>query len=684
MLPGNQAHAIASQTAQLESALDRGDLIAAKALAHDLTRRMPNQPEHWRTAALIAVHLGETDAAVSGLRRAIALAPESGTLRAELAAVLDLRGEIGEAQSQLHEAIRLDPGEIKHRLKLAAVLLSAGKPAEAAMLARQVVARAPNLQAGWYVLADSAYAQGDWQAALRSFERALELASHDGASASARLWYNVGLCMGKLQSPERALIAYDRALALDPKLYTALAQRVFTQRVLADWRDLAANSNRLIELVKLGVPGITPFSFLAEPASALDQLSCARTMSKQVARGIGVGFATADKHRGLTPRGLNRTSLHSVERKLRLGFVSNGFGQHPTGLLTVEFFELLDRTRMQTLLFATAPSDGGPIRQRLANAVELICDLTHLPAHASAKKIRELEVDILFDLRGFGDGGTPELFALRPAPLQVNWLAYPGTSGAPWMDYVFADAHVLSPAIRAGFSEAVVHLQAPFQPYDAQTKVAELKARSTYGFPENAVVLCSLNNSYKVNSDVFSSWCRILHAVPNAMLWLLRTPAADAYAKNIQARATAAGIDPARIVFLPKMPHPDYLAALAHSDLFLDTFPYGAHTTARDALFVGCPVLTITGDTFAARVATSLNVAADMAAFNTPDVEHYIANAIQLANAPEQLKLWREKLVAARPKLFDSAKFAEKFMCAVELIDAHARRGLAPQDLRLD
>ncbi len=675
---------VAYQVAQLDSALQRGDLGTAKALADALTRQEPNQPEHWRTAALIAVHLGEVDTAVSGLRRAIALAPESGALRAELAAILDLRGELGEAQTQLHEAIRLEPGEIKHRLKLAAVLLSAGKPAEAAMLARQVVARAPELQAGWYVLADSAYAQGDWQAALRSFERALELASQSGASASAKLWYNVGLCMGKLHIPERALIAFDRTLALDPKLYVALAQRVFTQRAIADWRDLETHSNRLIELVKLGVPGITPFSFLAEPASALDQLSCARAMSKHVARGIGIGFEAADKHRGLTPKGLNRTNSYGLTRKLRLGFVSNGFGQHPTGLLTVEFFELLDRARMQTILFATAPSDGGPIRQRLANAVELICDLTHLPAHASAKKIRALEIDVLFDLRGFGDGGVPELFALRPAPLQVNWLAYPGTTGAPWIDYVFADAEVLSPAVRAGFSESVVYLETPFQPYDAQTKVAGLKPRSSYGFPENAVVLSSLNNSYKVNPEVFSTWCRILHAVPNAMLWLLRAANAQTYEKNMHAHALAAGIDPARIVFLPKMPHSEYLAALSHSDLFLDTFPYGAHTTARDALFVGCPVLTITGETFAARVATSLNHAADMAAFNTPDIEHYIANAIQLANAPEQLRLWREKLIAARPKLFDSARFAEKFMRAVELIDEHAASGLAPQDLRLD
>ena len=675
---------IASQVSQLDSALSRGDLVAAKTLADTLTQQVPEQPQHWRTAALIAVHLGEPSAASSGLRRAIALAPESGTLRAELAAVLELLGELSEAQTQLHEAIRLDPGEIKHRLKLAAVLLSAGRPAEAAMLARQVVARAPNLQAGWYVLADSAYAQGDWQAALRSFQRALELTTGDGVSASAKLWYNVGLCFGKLQAPERALIAFDRALELDAKLYAALAQRLFTQRKLADWRGLAANSDRLQELVRLGVPGITPFSFLAEPASAIDQLNCARTMSKQVARAVGVGFETALEHRGPTPTGLSRSNAPGPERKLRIGFVSNGFGQHPTGLLTVEFFELLDRTRMQTVLFATAPSDAGPIRQRLANAVELICDLTHAPAQTSAKKIRELEIDVLFDLRGFGDGGVPELFALRPAPLQVNWLAYPGTSGAPWMDYVFADAQVISADVRAGFSEAVVYLESPFQPYDAQSQVAEIKPRSMYGLPDDAVVLSSLSNSYKINPDVFNAWCSVLQAVPNAVLWLLRAPDAELFVNNMQAHARAAGIDPDRLIFLPKMPHAQYLAALAHSDLFLDTFPYGAHTTARDALFVGCPVLTIRGDTFAARVASSLNVAAGMQAFNAADITQYVASAKQLALAPEQLKLWREKLVAMRPNLFDSAKFTEKFMCAVELIDAHARSGLAPQDLRLD
>lgn len=660
------------QAAQLESALQRGDLAAAQPLALALTQKFPNNPEYWRTAALIAVHLGAPTDAIRCLRRAIALAPQSGALRAELAAVLDLLGDTAEAQTQLHEAIRLDPGEIRHRLKLSAVLLSAGKPAEAAMLARQVVARAPGLQAGWYVLADSAYAQGDWPAALRSFERALELAQ-TGDGASAKLWYNVGLCMGKLHAPERAVIAFDRALALDSKLYEALSQRVFSQRKLGDWRNLAVNAERLLALVRLGVPGITPFSFLAEAATARDQLSCARLMSKHVARAVGVSVDDA--------RSLPRAGRSA--RQLRIGFVSNGFGQHPTGLLTVELFERLDAKRMQVVLFATSPSDHGPIRLRMANAVELICDVSHLPAALAAKKVRELDIDVLFDLRGYGDGGVPELFALRPARLAVNWLAYPGTLGAPWIDYIFADAAVLPDAIRPGFSESVLRLPGTFQPYDSQAVIAPLRPRTDYGLPKAAVVLAGLNNSYKINPEVFAAWCDILHAAPQAVLWLLHAPDAAGFASNLNAHARAAGIDPARIVWLEKSPHPEYLAALTHADLFLDSFPYGAHTSARDALFVGCPVLTIAGDTFAARVASSLNAAAGMHAFNALNLAGYIACATALAQAPEQLKLWREKLAQARATLFDGAQFAENFMRAVEQIDAWARAGQKPQDVTL-
>jgi predicted O-linked N-acetylglucosamine transferase (SPINDLY family) len=661
---------LAELEAQLESALQRGDLLVAKQCVAQLNQLLPHALEHWRTAALIDLHSGTPEAAIDKLRHAVGMAPTRADLRADFAAVLELQGELTQAEMQLHEAIRLQPKEMRHHLKLAAVLLATGKAVEAAMLARQVVTRAPELQAGWHVLADCAFLQQDWAAALRSFQRAIELAA-DGASA-AKLWYNVGLCAQKLNAPERALQAFDHALALDAKLYAALAQRVFTQRKLGDWQQLEAFSTRLIGLVKLGVPGPTPFSFLAEPASALDQLQCARTESAVIQKTIAV-----QKTDQRSPRAPRKSSA------IRVGFVSNGFAQHPTGLLTVEFFEKIERTRLEVVLFASAPSDGGPIRQRLERAVHAVCEISNLPAAAAAKRVRELEIEVLFDLRGFGDGGVPQLFALRAAPLQVNWLAYPGTSGAPWMDYIFADAHVLPEQLRAGFSESVLRLPGCFQPYDSHSRIATPRARELFGLPNHAIVLASLNNSYKINPEVFGAWMEIMRACPDTVLWLLKSADAEGFAANMRAQAQRADVAPERIIFLAKTPHADYLAALAHADLFLDTFPYGAHTTARDALFVGCPVLTIQGATFAARVATSLNEVAMMQAFNCPDRSHYVASAIALASAPEPLKLWRAKLLQQRHALFDSAKFANDFSRAVEQIVRHHRNGLAPQDMTL-
>jgi predicted O-linked N-acetylglucosamine transferase (SPINDLY family) len=659
--------------AQLDIALQRGDLLVAKQYVAQLNQLLPHALEHWRTSALIDLHSGAPEAAIDKLRHVVGMAPTRADLRADFAALLELQGELAQAEMQLHEAIRLQPKEMRHHLKLAAVLLASGKAVEAAMLARQVVTRAPELQAGWHVLADCAFLQQDWAAALRSFQRAIELAAKDGAAA-AKLWYNVGLCAQKLNAPERALQAFDQALALDAKLYAALAQRVFTQRKLGDWQQLEAFSTRLIALVKLGVPGPTPFSFLAEAASALDQLQCARTESAVIQKTSAAARAKAIIE---LPRATSKKS-----GAIRVGFVSNGFGQHPTGLLTVEFFEKIERSRLSVVLFSTAASDSGPIRQRLERAAPF-CEISNLPAVAAATRVRELDIEVLFDLRGFGDGGVPQLFAQRPAPLQVNWLAYPGTSGAPWMDCIFADAHVLPDALRPGFSEAVLRLPGCFQPYDSHSRIATPLAREMYGLPDQAIVLASLNNSYKINPEVFAAWMEIMRACPNTVLWLLKSADAEGFAANIRAQAQCAGVAAQRVVFLAKSAHADYLAALGHADLFLDTFPYGAHTTARDALFVGCPVLTIQGETFAARVATSLNEVALMQAFNCQDRSHYVASAIALASAPEQLKLWRARLLQQRHALFDSAKFADNFSRAVEQIVQRNRMGLAPEDLSL-
>ncbi|HEY0659981.1 MAG TPA: UDP-N-acetylglucosamine-peptide N-acetylglucosaminyltransferase, partial [Lysobacter sp.] len=348
----------------------------------------------------------------------------------------------------------------------------------------------------------------------------------------------------------------------------------------------------------------------------------------------------------------------------------NGFGAHPTGLLTVALFEALQaQGDLEVELFALNRDDRSPIRQRLQVATRLH-DVSALPHAQVAQRIRDTGIDVLFDLRGWGGGGAPEVLAMRPAPVQVNWLAYPGTSGAPWIDYVLADRFVLPESMAPHFSERVVWLPRCFQPTDTTRAVPPAPSRAACGLPERAdgndgVVFCCFNNSYKLNPRSVGRAMDVLRHVPGSVLWLLSGPGqADA---RLRAFAQSRGIDPDRLVFMPKQPHAEYLARLQHADLFLDTGPYNAHTTASDALWVGCPVLTQPGATFAARVAGSLNHHLGMDGMNVIDDEAFIARAVTLGRDAGARAALRADLAQRRRSsgLFDMAGFARDFASAI-------------------
>lgn len=667
--------------AELDQALARNDLDAARALSAAMSAVEPHNAELWRVRALVEVHLGRPEQALEFLQQAVNLRPQSPDLRSEFASLLQWLGDLPQAQTQLHEAIRLQPGEVRHKLKLAAILLSCGKASEAAMLARHIVSRQPNVHAGWHVLADCAFHSADWQAALRSFQRAIELCPPDQRGELATLWYYVGRCAQKLMRPEHALRAFDQALHLDSKLYTARAQRVFTQRTLAHWQDLSQQAAHLLRLAKLGVPGISPAGFLAEFSDALTQSQVARTEAKLIARQLSLpafdAEALAKQRRKIAQ------SLTARSGPLRAGFVSHGFGMHPIGWSTVECFEQMDRSRVHIVLFCTLPADRSSVYKRLAHASAHVCDLSGLAPAQAAQKVRELGIEVLVDLAGFGDGGMPSLFALRPAPVQVQWLAHPGTSGAPWMDYLIADAQVLPPAMRASFSEAIVYLPGSFQPTNAHFPATPTQARSAYGLPESAVVLVNFNDNYTINPEVFALWMHILLVCPKAVLWLLKRPNGALFAQNLVAQAGAAGVASERLIFLPEGSLSEQLAALQQADLYLDTFPHSALDGARDALSVGTPVLALAGETFVGRLSCSLNAAVHMQALNALDVSAYLDAAIALTQSPDALTQWREHLKAHRQLLFDSQRFADHLTLALEQMFARARLGLDPEDISL-
>lgn len=550
-------------------------------------------------------------------------------------------------RQHLQQAIARQPGDFVAWVMLADLELEAGDIAAGEQAARRALQLRPNHPEALARLGRVAWMAGAHADAAALLGQASALApQHPGIA----LW--LGHALEDADDAEGAAAAYRRAHALMPDEPYIAAQRLAWQRRLCDWQDVDALSTQVRAALASGQGAVEPFAFLSEDASAAEQLACARARAAVIAGSVRPLPAVRMRTRG----------------PLRVGFLSNGFGAHPTGLLTVALLEHLRHDpALQLHLFALNRADGSRIRDRLQAATRLH-DVAALRHADIAARIRAQGIDLLFDLRGWGGGGTPEVLTMRPAPLQLNWLAYPGTSGARWLDAVVADEFVLPASLEPHFSERVLRLPRAFQPSDNTRTLEPSPSRAECGLPEQGVVFCCFNNSYKLNPRSMGRAFAVLQAVPGSVLWLLSGPGqADA---RLRAAAQAAGVDPARLVFMAKLPHPQYLARYQLADLFLDTHPYNAHTTASDALWAGCPVLTCPGDTFAARVAGSLNHHLGLSRMNVVDDAAFIAAASALGNAPSALAALRAELAQARDRsgLFDMAGFARDLSALLQRV----------------
>ncbi|MDI9238992.1 UDP-N-acetylglucosamine-peptide N-acetylglucosaminyltransferase [Lysobacter sp. LF1] len=546
---------------------------------------------------------------------------------------------------ELRRTLEHNPGDGFAWILLAEHELDAGDAAAGEAAARRALALRPGHPEALARLGRAQWMQGRRDDAVASLRAAATNAPrHPGIA----VW--LGHALEDIGEAEAASEAYAHAHALAPEEPQIASYLLAWRRKLCDWRDLDALSAQVRAAVRDATASVEPFAFLSEDASGAEQLRCAQLRASAVGGAVRVLPPT--------PR--------STSARLRVGFLSNGFGAHPTGLLTVALFEQLRlQDPFELHLFALNRDDASPIRQRLQAAAHALHDVSQRPHAQVAQRIRDAGIEVLFDLRGWGGGGAPEVLAMRPARVQVNWLAYPGTSGAPWIDHVLADGFVLDNAMERDFSESVVRLPRCFQPSDTRRETIEPPSRAECGLPEQGVVFCCFNNSYKLNPRSMARALAVLRDVPGSVLWLLSGPGrAD---DRLRAAATAHGVDPARLVFMRKQPHAQYMARLRHADLFLDTEPYNAHTTASDALWAGCPVLTRPGATFAARVAGSLNHHLGLHAMNVDSDEAFIARAVELGRDPIALSALRGELVRRRDDsgLFDMAGFARDFADAV-------------------
>jgi protein O-GlcNAc transferase len=350
--------------------------------------------------------------------------------------------------------------------------------------------------------------------------------------------------------------------------------------------------------------------------------------------------------------------------RIRLAYLSADFHQHPTARLMAELFERHDRGRFEVTAIAFGPDDGGPLRARLKKAFDRFEDVRGKSDAEVARMLRALEIDIAVDLNGHTAEGRPGIFAWRPAPVQVNYLVYPGTTGADFMDVILADRIALPADQQPYMREKIVHLPDSYQANDTTRVVPPPPSRAEAGLPDSGFVFCCFNNSWKITAPMFDIWMRLLSQTGGSVLWLLDGPHAD----NLRKEAKARGVDPARLVFAPKLAAEQHLARHQLADLFLDTLPYNAHTTCSDALWAGLPVVTCYGKAFPGRVAASLLKAIDLPELVTATPQLYEALALELAQNPALLQATKEKLARNRTTtaLFDSERFRKNIEAAYE------------------
>ena len=371
--------------------------------------------------------------------------------------------------------------------------------------------------------------------------------------------------------------------------------------------------------------------------------------------------------------------------KIRIGYYSEDFREHPVANLIIELFELHNKDQFELFGFYFGPSDSSKMHKRVSSAFNQFIDVRLKSDKDIALMSREIGIDIAVDLGGFTGLSRPGIFSYRAAPIQVNYLGYPGTMGAKYIDYIIADPTLIPIESEQYYSEKIVYLPNAYQPNDRNRLVAEkVFTKDELGLPKDSFVFCCFNSSFKITPDTFDGWMRILKAVKGSVLWLLEVhPIA---VLNLRKEAQVRGIDSNRLIFAKKMFPPEHLARHQVADLFLDTLPYNAHTTASDALWVGLPVLTCMGKSFASRVAASLLNAIELPELITTTQEQYEAKAIELATNPEKLKDIKNKLERNRltTALFDTPRFTKHIETAYKQMYERYQSNLQPNNIYIE
>jgi protein O-GlcNAc transferase len=555
------------------------------------------------------------------------------------------RGQFIEGEQLIAQALEIDPNEPNALNNRGIALAELKRFDEAVASFDKAIAHKPDYAEAFGGRGNALKALKRYDEAIASYERAISL-KPDYAEAFS----NRGNALAELKRFDEALTSYDKASEIKADYGYALGGAADCALKVCDWTQTAKRAEELKRQVAEGRSIVYPFVFLSYGADPALQLKCARSyIAEQIP---------------IAPRPVCHGRIWRND-KIKVAYLSADFNQHPTAYLTAGLFEFHDRSRFDVLGVSFGSDDKSAIRSRLMNAFDQFHDVRFKNDRDVAELLHELKVDIAIDLKGYTQNARESILAHRPTPIQVNYLGYPGTMGADFIDYVIADKIVLPFDEQCHYTEKIVHLPECYQVNDSQRCIdGRTPNRQELGLPESGFVFCCFNNNYKITTPFFDVWMRLLKAVDGSVLWLLRDN--ESAEKNIRREAGTRGIDQGRLIFAGRMPLERHLARHRVADLFLDTLPYGAHTTASDALWAGLPVLTCCGDTFAGRVAASLLSAVGLPELVTHNLGDYEALALRLAQDSSLLTGLQTKLARNRDSrpLFNSKSFTRHLEAA--------------------
>lgn len=681
----------------------------AREAAADATRLAPHAPAAWNNAGAIDMEQDRFDEAVLHFQQALKLDANYTAAHKNIGKIRAHQKDWTGALASLEPAAA-DPRDLEASYLLSRALLSAGRPgdaiapmqhamrnwpaeerhkalsdpegvaalygvcgalegvsmrfAESAELYKIALDSLPEHELLLNNLGTVNFRLGHFDTAIEVLKKALEV---HPKQVLARC--NLGVTYVMAGQSEAAIAQFEQCLRDAPNFMPAMVWMLGEKAHIADWRGVPELREKIATLLDTPGNDQTVSSFIL-----MSNYDDARRLMAWTQRSA----ALADRNVGIQPfadAGALRTSP-----RIRVGYYSFDFRNHPVAHLTAELFARHDRKDFEVFAYSYGPDDGHPARARIASSAEHFVDMQGQSIQQMAERIREDEVDILIDLSGDTRGAKPQVMAYRAAPAQLMWLGYMGTSGTPNYDYLVSDNFLSPPGTEDCYSEKLLRLPETFQVIDSQRPTNPQKAtRADHGLPEDAFVLCNFSQSFKIQPETFAAWVRIVRRIPNAVLWLAQGP--NGFETNLRAQWEAAGLPAERLIVSPRMPIDRHLARIGLADLFIDTFPYSSGATANDVLWAGVPLLALTGTTMVSRMAGSLLGAIGLPELVATTRDEYVEKAVHYATRRDELAVLRGRLAEAkdaRRGYFDTPRFVRHLEDGFRQIAARSREGLPP------